>query len=96
MTVKIKASKPVLDIKKGDKVKVDGRELEVDAHYVLMEHKDSKGKPVNEMVIELFDAKKDEDFQLRYFEENMEDRTDFFKLENDFMYVPEDIEKVEW
>jgi len=96
MSVKIIASKPISEIKKGDKIKVDKRILEVDAHFVLMEHKDSKGKNVNEMAIEVFDAKKDEDFQIRYFEENLEDRIEFFELQGGFMYTPVDIEKIEW
>ncbi|HLF53763.1 MAG TPA: hypothetical protein VI544_01150, partial [Candidatus Nanoarchaeia archaeon] len=36
--IQLKASKPASKVKKGDKIKVDGVEYEVDAHYVLMEH----------------------------------------------------------
>ena len=67
--VQIKASKPIGQIKKGDKVKVDGKSYEVDAHYVLIEHGATK-----EMCIELFDPKaKDEegDYQLRYFNDQI-------------------------
>lgn len=96
MSVKIKASKLISEIKKGDKMKVDGKVLEVDAHYVLMEHKDAKGNKINEMAIELFDAKKDADFQIRYFEENLEDRIEFFELQGGFMYTLVDVEKIEW
>ncbi len=53
----VKASKPIGRIKRGDRIKVDGKELEVDAHYVLIEHGNNK-----EMAIECFDKKTDKDY----------------------------------
>ena len=88
--VKIKNSKKIGEVKKGDKVKVDGRELEVDSHYVLIDHGSNK-----EMTIELFDEKKDEDFQLRYFDDRVEDSLEFYELE-EIVYNKKDVEKVEW
>ena len=88
--VKIKKSKDIKEIKKGDKVKVDGRELEVDAHYVLVDH----GKNT-EMAIELFDSGKDEDFQLRYFDDRVEESIEFYELK-EIVYSRKEIEKVEW
>lgn len=87
--IKIKASRDISEIKKGDKIKVDGKEYEVDAHYVLMEHKTTK-----EMAIELFD-KDDSDYQLRYFNDNM-DTMEFYELQGGIMYVKKRAEKVEW
>ena len=40
--VTLKASKPVSKIKKGDKIRVDGKELVFDSHYVLIDHKSTK------------------------------------------------------
>ena len=89
--VNIKASKPISELKKGDKIKVDGRELEIDAHQVMIKHGDT-----NEMVLEVFDGKTDEDFQVRYFDDQIETSLEFYKLENEFMYQREDMKKIEW
>lgn len=87
----IKKSKPITDIKKGDKVKVDGKEYEVDAHLLLIDHKITK-----EIAIELVnDKKEEEDYQLRYFTNNP-DTIRVFELQNEFMYVPKEVKKIEW
>ena len=88
--VEIKASKPISGIKKGDKIKVDGKILEVDAHYVLIEHGKTK-----EMAIELFDSKTDEDFQVRYFNDNVENSIEFYELD-EIVYNKKEIKKIEW
>ncbi len=88
--VKIKGSKPIAEVKKGDKVKVDGKEYEVDAHTVLIDHGDTK-----EMAIDLFDAKTDKDYQLRYFSDRAEESLEFYELK-EIMYSRVEIAKVEW
>ena len=40
--MQIKQSKPIEKLKKGDKVKVNGKVLEVDAHYVFEDYKNNK------------------------------------------------------
>ena len=90
MTI-VKSSKPIDKLKKGDEVKVDGKQLEVDAHYVLINHKTTK-----EMVIEVFDAKADKDFQIRYFNDQVETSMEFYELVSDVMYVRREAKKIEW
>lgn len=90
--VQIKASKDISKVKKGDKIKVDGLVLEVDAHYVLIEH--SKG--VKEMAIEAFDSKTDKDYQIRYFMGRVEDSIEFYELQGGLMYVKKPLSKIEW
>lgn len=86
----LKGSKPISEIKKGDKIKVDGVEMEVDAHYVLIDHGNTK-----EMAIEMFDPKKDEDYQLRYFSDNLENSLEFYELD-EIVYNKKPVKKVEW
>ena len=86
----IKASKPVSQLKKGDKIKVDDLQLEVDAHYVLIDHGSTK-----EMVIDVFDPKKDKDYELRYFSDQVETSIEFYALE-EIIYNKIRIKKVEW
>lgn len=88
----IKQSKPLEQIKKGDKIIVDGKQLEVDAVIVLIDHKVTK-----EMAIECFDPKTDKDYQIRYFTGRL-DVSDpvLYELVNDFMYVKRPSRKMEW
>ncbi len=88
--VEIKASKPIEKIKKGDKIKIDGRELEVDAHYILIDHGTSK-----EMAIDVFDPKKEEDFEIRYFNNRIEGSIEVFKLD-EIIYNRLPVKKIEW
>ncbi len=87
--ITIKASKPIAQIKKGDKVKVDGKEYEVDSHYVLIEHPSNK-----EMAIEVFSG--DSDFQIRYFNDQVERTIDFYELQGEIMFVKKPFKKIEW
>ncbi len=90
----VKKSKSIEKIKKGDVISVDGKKLEVDSHYVLIDHGATK-----EMCIELFDPKKPDgegDFQLRYFNDQAEETLDFYELVKGVMYEKKPFEKVEW
>ena len=70
-----KQSKKISELKKGDAVVVNGKKLEVDAHYVFEDYKTTK-----EMLIELFDSKTDKDYQLRYFDDQIEETLKFYEL----------------
>jgi hypothetical protein len=88
--VEIKASKPIGKIKKGDRIRVDDKELEVDSHYVMINHGNTK-----EMVIELFNPVNEKDYQLRYFDDRVEDSLEFFELE-EIVYVKRKVKRVLW
>ncbi len=88
--VEIKGSKPIGQLKKGDRVKVDGVEFQVDAHYVLIDHGKTK-----EMAVEIFNPKTDKDFQLRYFVDQLETSMEFYELQ-EIVYVRRSVKKVEW
>lgn len=88
--VSIKGSKPIAKIVKGDKIKVDGKVYEVDAHYIMIDHGSTK-----EMVVEMFDPKTDNDFQLRYFDDQVNETLEFYELKA-IMYEKKAFEKIEW
>lgn len=88
--VEIKGTKPISQLKKGDKIKVDGVEMQVDTHYVLMDHGRTK-----EMTIEVFNPKTDKDFQLRYFSDQVETSMEFYELQ-EIVYVRRPCKRVEW
>lgn len=89
-SIQIKASKPVGQIKKGDRVVIDGKALEVDSHYVLIDHGSTK-----EMAIELFDPKTDKDYQIRYFSDQIERTLQCYEL-HEIIYNIMRVKKVEW
>ena len=92
--VQIKKSKPISQIKKGDKVRIDKMQLEVDTQYLMKDH----GEGAKEMIIELFDPKAGEgkgDYQLRYFSDNVDGTLQFFELK-EIIYKEVVVEKVEW
>ncbi len=88
--ISIKASKPIGKIKKGDRIKIDGKEYLVDAHYVLIDHGNTK-----EMVIEIFDSKTDKDYQLRYFSDRVENSLELYELD-EIIYNKKIANKIEW
>lgn len=89
----VKQSKPITELQQGDKVKINGKEFEVDDNVLLIDH----GNDVKEMALEIFD-KNDKDYQLRYFPSNLENTLEIYELVNDFIYTrsDEEVEKVEW
>lgn len=88
-SVKIKASKPISEIKKGDKIKIDGKTYEVDSHYVLIDHGSTK-----EMAIEIFDEN-DKDYQLRYFNDQINESLELYELQ-EIIYIKIKMSEIEW
>ena len=86
----VKQSKNLTELKKGDFITVNGKKLEVDAHYVFEDYKTTK-----EMLIELFDPKTDKDYQLRYFDDQVKETLKFYELK-EIVYEDTDIDKIEW
>jgi len=86
----IKASKPISELKKGNNINVDGKSLEVDAHYVFENYGVAK-----EMLIELFDPKTDKDYQIRYFDNQVEESISFYELKS-IVYEEVEVKKIEW
>lgn len=88
--IEIKSSKPISKLKKGDSIKVDGKNFEVDAHYVLIDH-----GTTNEMAIEFFDKKEDKDYQIRYFDDNVNNSIEVYQLD-EIVYNKINVKKIEW
>ncbi|MEK6811023.1 MAG: hypothetical protein AABX96_00780 [Nanoarchaeota archaeon] len=86
----VKKSKDISTLKKGDFVIVNGKKLEIDAHYVFEDYKTTK-----EMLIELFDPKIDNDYQIRYFSDQVEETIKFYELK-EIVYEEVDIDNIEW
>lgn len=88
--ITFKTSKPILKLKKGDKIKIDAVQYEIDSHSVLIDHGSTK-----EMAVDIFDPKTDKDYQLRYFDDQAESTLDLYEL-RDIMYFKKPFKKIEW
>lgn len=86
-----KQSKKISEIKKGDRILIDGKGLIVDSHYLFMDHKTTK-----EMIIEVYSEKTEKDYQIRYFDDQVEHSLEFYALENEFQYARKDVNEIEW
>jgi len=86
-----KKSKSLAKVKKGDIVKIDGKEYEVEAHYVLIAHGNTK-----ENAIDVFDPiDEKEELQIRYFSDRIEESIEIYKLE-EIMYMRRPTKQIEW
>ncbi len=87
--VTIKVSKPASALKKGDRIRIDGKEYLVDAFTVLIDHGTTK-----EMVVELYDES-DRDYQLRYFDDQFDTTLELYELQ-EILYVKKQMKSIEW
>lgn len=85
----MKTSKPISQLKKGDRMNIDGKEYIIDTHYCMIDHGNTK-----EMAIEIYDAN-DKDFQLRYFNDQVDSTIEFYELQ-EILYIKKVFKKIEW
>jgi len=91
--MKTKFSKSITELRKGDKLKVNGKEMEVDAHYIFEDYGSTK-----EMLLEIFDPKAKDgegDYQIRYFDDQIEDSLKLYELKT-IVYEEIELESIEW
>jgi hypothetical protein len=86
-----KQSKPISEIKSGDSVWVQGTEMKVDTHFLFMDHKTTK-----EMIIEVFNPNNEREYQIRYFDDQVETSIEVYELLNDFQYVKREPKSIAW
>lgn len=86
-----KQSKPITELKKDDKVWINGAEMIVDTHYLFMDHKTTK-----EMIIEIYNPVKERDYQIRYFDDQVETSLEVYELVGDFQYVRREPKTIRW
>ncbi|MFH0808311.1 MAG: hypothetical protein V1888_01715 [archaeon] len=86
-----KQSKPLGDLKKGDKFFINGGEMIVDNQFLFMAHKDT-----NEMIIEIYNPKNEREYQVRYFDDQVDSSIEVFELVGDFEYVRREPKSVAW
>ncbi|MCK5449312.1 hypothetical protein KAI32_00430 [Candidatus Pacearchaeota archaeon] len=86
-----KQSKPITELKEGDKVWINGKEMKVDKHYLLQDYKDMK-----EMIVEIFNEDNEREYQIRYFDDQIESSIEVYELLEDFQYVLREPKNIAW
>ena len=89
--IKLESSKSIKSVKKVDTIKVDDMKLEVDAHHILIDHGSTK-----EMVIECFDPKTDKDYEIRYFDDQMETSIEVYRFDEIIYNRLPSVKKISW
>jgi hypothetical protein len=87
----LKQSKALGKLKKGDKIFINGKEMKVDSQYVFVKH-----EKMNEMIIEFFNPGNDREYQLRYFDDQMERSLEVYELQEEFQYVRREPKTIAW
>jgi len=86
-----KQSKALGTLNEGDSFFINGKEMEVDSHYLFQDHKDTK-----EMIIEVFNPENDREYQVRYFDDQIESSLEIYELQGDIQYVKREPKNVAW
>ena len=86
-----KQSKAIGELKEGDKVWINGTEMVVDKQYLLQDHGDMR-----EMVVEVFNPENEREYQIRYFDDQVDVSIEVFELQGDFQYVRREPKTIFW
>ena len=86
-----KQSKAIGSLKEGDKFFVNGKEMRVDKQYLFQDH----GK-MKEMIIEIFNVENEREYQVRYFDDQVESSLEVYELVEEFQYVRREPKSVSW
>ena len=86
-----KKSKPIGDLKSGDSFFINGKEMKVDKQFLFHEHENMK-----EMIIEIFNPENEREYQIRYFNDQIESSIEIYELLEDFQYTRREPKKISW
>ena len=86
-----KKSKPLIELKEGDKISVNGKEMIVDKQYLFIDHGITK-----EMIIEFYNKESEREYQMRYFEDQQDSSIEIYELQGDFQYTRREPKTLAW
>ena len=84
-------SKVIGKLGEGDKVWINGKEMRVDKQYLFKDHKEMR-----EMIIEVFNVESEREYQIRYFDDQVESSIEVYELIGDFQYVRREPKTIAW
>ncbi|NPE26590.1 hypothetical protein HNV12_01140 [Methanococcoides sp. SA1] len=86
-----KQSKDLGKLDSGDSFFINGKEMKVDKQFLFQDH----GK-MKEMIIEIFNPENEREYQVRYFDDQVESSIEIYELVGDFEYVRREPKTVSW
>ncbi|MDD2444774.1 MAG: hypothetical protein PHX15_01285 [Candidatus Nanoarchaeia archaeon] len=86
-----KMSKPIKELKNNDFIFINDKKMIIDSHYLFIAHKDT-----NEMIIEFFNPENNREYQLRYFDDQVETSIEIYELQEEFQYVKREPKTISW
>ncbi len=86
-----KRSKPIGKLKEGDKLWINEKEMRVDKHFLFQDHGDTK-----EMIVEVFNPANEREYQVRYFDDQVESSIEVYELMDEFQYVRREAKMISW
>ncbi len=86
-----KQSKALPEVCEGDSFFINGSEMKVDKQYLFLNHGNTK-----EMIIEVFNPKNEREYQIRYFDDQIESSIEIYELVGDFQYLRREAKSVAW
>jgi len=92
--VQMKVEKPSKDIGKlseGDKFFINGKAMTVDKQFLFQDHGNMK-----EMIVEIFNPENEREYQVRYFDDQVESSIEIYELVGEFEYIKREPKSVAW
>jgi hypothetical protein len=86
-----KQSKPITEVTENDSVFINGKEMKVDKHYLFHDHGNTK-----EMIIEIYNPVNNREYQVRYFDDQVETSIEVYELQGEFQYVKREPKTISW
>ena len=86
-----KQSKPIGELDEGDKFFINGKPMTVDKQFLMQDHGSTK-----EMIIEIYNPDNDREYQVRYFDDQVESSLEVYELVEEFQYVRREPKIVSW
>jgi len=86
-----KKSKPIGKLGEGDSFFINGKEMKVDKQFLFQDHDNTK-----EMIIEMFNPENDREYQIRYFDDQVDSSLEVYELLGDFQYTKREPKTISW
>jgi len=86
-----KQSKPIGELDEGDSFFVNGKEMKVGKQFLFQDHGQMK-----EMIIEIYNLENEREYQVRYFDDQVDTSIEIYELVEDFEYVRREPKTVAW
>jgi len=86
-----KKSKDIGKLGEGDKFFINGKAMTVDKQFLFQNHEKMK-----EMIIEIFNPENEREYQVRYFDDQIDSSIEIYELVGEFEYVRREPKTVAW